>query len=126
MKRIKYALLIAVIAAAVCMWQESTVDNACRLLEKDIDSIVFYTENGDFETVQIYVDSLKSVWEEYERKLDYTLSHTVTDEFAEKVFALRSAASNRQADETKLTAAELKFKIKALKKSLKPTGENIL
>lgn len=88
MKRIFFAVGALLLAITICITGYIVLTDTCNKLEKTLDEVVFFAENGDVEKSLEKSEEAVAKWEEIHGRIEALVNHAETDELEELIKSL--------------------------------------
>ena len=90
MKRIWFAVVFLLIAAAVCTYEQIYVKNICAELTAQIEEAKALAESGNEKELESKINSIKSNWEKNNSRLFAFSEHAALDNLASSIRSLHA------------------------------------
>lgn len=125
MKRLWYALALALIAGVLCIYEFISVKNSYYDFMEITNETRAAVESGDYDRARELSTQLKKDWDEKERRLNYVLEHSQLDDMSTEIAQLPDYTDDESRDEFLSVNDKIKRQFTSLYASELPYGENI-
>ena len=88
MKRIFFAIGALLSAILICTSGYLILVDTCNKLEKTLNEVVFFAENGDTEKSLKKAEEVVEQWEDIHGRIEAVINHAETDELEELIKSL--------------------------------------
>ena len=126
MKRIWYALIIAVIITALCIFQFITIDRITKQFESKIDDMLAIAERGDIPSAVEYCTEIEQEWDSSVRIINLFINHESTDKISDTLHVINVLITDGDSLTLRSNAERIKLNLRILREGEQPRIENLL
>lgn len=125
MKRIWFAVVFLAFAAALCVFEQTSLQSACREAAAAADSIEQLAQAGDFGAAEQVCASAQAAWDKHYARLSMLINHQVLDDEKTNFRILRDTLQNGDGEEAAEAVRETRAGAQLVLESVRVSPANV-